>query len=402
MFARGRDRWPVEWVPGKPFDNCYWLRNPGWPARDIILYNGKREVGFVERERQGLKSLDELKAVYLMNELVARHFRDPSAAWDAALMPNDGGISYLANSLDPVCKEGVKLAQIAAKLSDLRRQMHHALDEFYIGDDDGDAERKKRRERGHAAIRDFRAVVERGRFGHLISEMQLDLRAILLRLRQRSGAREEKPAENYDEMLRLLGLAEPSPSADRSEELQPQFRDLANSVMEYWTERMREFPKQDRLLSHLGLDSNTAEVIVVELLDGAIRQNLPTSIAKLIADNRPPIDTDPQAAYRPARAACDLINGYVMRMGYDWKNADQRPKLPDAQGRLAPIFQPLPPPEPNQRLLLSGAERKKRIVLEWLCAFKDLVDKNAERGSDRRVDVAQNERLRRVLRVLAA
>jgi hypothetical protein len=405
MFARGRDPWPLEWVPESPFSNCYWLRNPGWPAHDIIRYEGKVEVGYVDRVRQGRKPLDELKVVYMQNALVQRHFSNPAAAWDAALSLNDGGIGFIAAALEPVCRPEVKLAVIVAKLSDSRRQMYEALREFYVAEDEAEAERKKRRERATVAVREFRHVVERARFGHFLSEMQIDVGAILLRLRRRSTLPPDsaavKPSVDYDEMLDWLGLAQ-TPALSAPSETPPQFRDLANSVMEYWNERMREIPKQERLLSHLGLDPKTAEVIIQELLDGAVRQGLPARIAKIIAENRPPIDTDPQAAYRPARSACDLINGFVVRMGYDAMKPADRPQIADkTTGRSIPIFQPSPMPDRKEGIALPGPERKSRMVVDWLKAFLDLVQKNSELSGNRRVDPAQNERLGGVLQVLS-
>jgi hypothetical protein len=407
MFARGRDPWPIEWVPSTPFQNCYWLRNPGWPARDIIQYQGKVEVGYVDRLQQGRRPLDELKVIYMGNALVQRHFSNPSAAWDAALSLNDGGIGFIAAAVEPVCRPEVKLAQIAAKLSDLRHQMHEALREFYVAEDEAEAEREKRRQRAKVAVREFRQVVERERFGHFLSEMQVDVGAILLRLRRRLSSPPETvtppPTVDYDDVLDDLELGDaPAPSAVAASEPPPQVSDLAKRVMEYWNERMREIPRQERLLSHLGLDPKTAEVIVLELLDGAVRQGLPARIAKIIADNRPPIDTEPQAAYRPARSACDLINGFVVRMGYDAMRAEELPKIPDrTTGRPVPIFQPTRRPSRNDTIALPGQERKNRMVTEWLRAFLDLVQKNSELSGKRDVDPVQNERLGYVLQVFS-
>ena len=70
--------WPGEWTPGKPFANCYWLRNPNYPAETIIVYEPdpadparQREV---RRREDREQYLDNLKASYLGVGAVADPF----------------------------------------------------------------------------------------------------------------------------------------------------------------------------------------------------------------------------------------------------------------------------------------------------------------------------------------
>src|SRR5262249_22164723 len=110
FFASGRDNWVEEWRPGTPFNNCFWLRNPNFIAPGLMRYTNppeRRELGVLEPERIG-----QFKREYLDNKEVGRHFHDPERSWEEAFKLNDGGISFIANSLFPVCRPELKRQQI--------------------------------------------------------------------------------------------------------------------------------------------------------------------------------------------------------------------------------------------------------------------------------------------------
>ena len=59
------------------------------------------------------------RAAFLANKSVSSHFADPERAWTEALRENDGGISYIAAQLRPVCDPALKAEQIAGRLGEL-------------------------------------------------------------------------------------------------------------------------------------------------------------------------------------------------------------------------------------------------------------------------------------------
>ena len=162
--------WPRNWTPGKPFDNCYWFRNPNYPAEAIIRYDGQKEVEFLPEKKERIV---ELRQEFLSIPEASAHFRDPAKAFDEALKLNDGGAGYLVQNLERVSRPELKLQQIAAGLADLRRDLQAQLFRFYVPLDFG----KRLQERRAAADRVLDALesaVMEGRFGILMRSLLMD------------------------------------------------------------------------------------------------------------------------------------------------------------------------------------------------------------------------------------
>lgn len=56
-FGKGSDNWVAAWTPGRPFDNCYWLRNPNYYVDGLIEYDeAMRERRIRRKRRRGWRS----------------------------------------------------------------------------------------------------------------------------------------------------------------------------------------------------------------------------------------------------------------------------------------------------------------------------------------------------------
>jgi len=128
-FTQSADPWVNEWTPGTPFNNCFWMRNPKYPAEAVIKYDGGREVAL---RPEKIDRLAELKRGCLSAENVQRHFADPEAAWDAAMTLNDGGVRYLTEALTRVAKPDSKLKQIKAQLERLSQEALNEVAEYHV------------------------------------------------------------------------------------------------------------------------------------------------------------------------------------------------------------------------------------------------------------------------------
>ncbi|HEY0181287.1 MAG TPA: virulence factor SrfC family protein, partial [Rhodopila sp.] len=106
FFGKAYD-WPTEWLPGRPFDNLFWLRNPAISFGAVFDYGPPLAPGVPAPEigvaPRASAAVAVKRSAYLANSLVRRHIAEPEAAWDCALTPNDGGITRLAGALGPVC-----------------------------------------------------------------------------------------------------------------------------------------------------------------------------------------------------------------------------------------------------------------------------------------------------------
>ena len=112
-FAKMPDAWINEWVPGEPFRNTFWLRNPTYETPVIAYGENKREIDIRE---DMLKRVETLREGAVNAPLVRRHFTDPQAAWEAAMGIDDGGVTRLAGALGTVCRQQTKLDQVSDQL----------------------------------------------------------------------------------------------------------------------------------------------------------------------------------------------------------------------------------------------------------------------------------------------
>ena len=127
-FLCRNDRWSDRWAPGRAFNNVYWLRNPAIAEPEVLQYNASgRETGLVDRGR-----IARMRGRFISAPAARQHFIDPTRAWDEALKLNDGGVSYLAGQLRPVCDPELRRRQIAELLAGLARDMHQCLEPFYV------------------------------------------------------------------------------------------------------------------------------------------------------------------------------------------------------------------------------------------------------------------------------
>ncbi|RJF88194.1 hypothetical protein D3874_15190 [Oleomonas cavernae] len=193
FFGKAHD-WPRNWTPGKPFDNTYWLRNPNFVAKHILDYGadgGEAGIRPSEAER-----IARAKSEFLSNEAARAHFRDPEKAWDEAFRLNDGGISYLAASLAPVCNPAIKRRQIEEQLRSLRHAMSERLGRYHVSGDLAE-ELEKRRAAARACGRRLVACAGDQKFGLLLRALHIRPEALIdlyYRVESNAPAEADAPA----------------------------------------------------------------------------------------------------------------------------------------------------------------------------------------------------------------
>ncbi len=127
-FLCRENRWADRWLPGRPFNNVFWLRNPVIPEPEVLQYNAAgRETGLVDRGR-----IARLRGRFVSTPRVRDRFADPGRAWDEVLKLNDGGVSYIAGQLRTICDPEQRRKHMAELLSTLARDMHQCLEPFYV------------------------------------------------------------------------------------------------------------------------------------------------------------------------------------------------------------------------------------------------------------------------------
>lgn len=402
-FGKGSDPWVSEWTPGRPFDNCFWLRNPNYYVDGLIEYDAERRE---QRIRPGKEQrLTELRDGCLQASAVSRHFFDPAAAWDAALALNDGGVSFLIQQLEKACKPDRKLIQIRGQIGQLRSRLVQALAAYHVSDD---VEKRKDEKRAAAlrVIDDLEQTLSRHRFGSLVSGLMVDQDEIAARI-----ARVPSSVRIANAVSAASGgeaLARPGrPTRPESPEISPQIdvRTMtleefqAETALESWIEAMKSARDDAGWRRAHGLAETSSTDLVAELIHGARRLRLGAHTAESLRDVNFGLTVEQQA--QPAAIlGAETINQFVATLGASDQPEESRAQVPVADGGTRPVFAARPSRNSVADLPARPRNRAEEVWSDWAFALEALFVENAGDGLNGAANVEQNRRLGRILGTL--
>ncbi|WP_445682642.1 virulence factor SrfC family protein [Radicibacter daui] len=411
----GRDGWPADW-DGKPFANTLLLRNPGMKQEHLINYAEIRRLpdgsdhlveGGIAPAKAGL--IAEYRDAFLGSEVTARHFANREAVWNAALSPNDGGISFLVEQLTATIDESLKARQIGERLSEQARTLHSQFRRFYHADDD--AGRQEKDKAIQALRRDLYRSVDPQQyrpFLHLLAAMSLDerecrecfLTVAALKPEQAASTDEAAPAAedpwSDDPWAEVPAVPAPAPAKPRLLVIPDRPASFARDLMNLWADKLRRLPQA---AAGFGLPGRIIEELASELIVGANRLDLGTTIADIVRRQVQAANVRwDDVADRAANLAGTIINDFIADLGFALQPAAERPKRPRSD---MPIF--APPPSFGE--LPELAEHRVRLevdfFLDWATALHRLALDNVSFSGGREIDDVQNARLGRLLDELA-
>lgn len=396
--------WPQEWTPGAPFTNTFWLRNPNVAARALLTYDAEgRETGELDPAR-----MRRLREEFLATPEVQRHFADPARAWDEAMRLNDGGVTYLAERLAPVCNPALKRGQVAGRLATLLRQLAARLDPFHISDD-REAERAKRKAEGQALLPHLAACLQAQRFGLMLRAMQVEAEALshafyrlLLHTPEDGGqpapvsGAAVRAADLAGDLAGLFGAAPDPASADAGSRTDVADQ-LAEAALAEWQERLRSFGADAATASFLLIPREQATFLATQVATGAAWQDLRGRIAEAIRARTGFHERLADSLVKPVMIAERAVNDYVATLGFDRLPEAERPRTP-RENRV--VFAPREAAEDLPALGPLPRPFERDFAIDWATAFARLVDLNVDHAFGGRIDTKANAELGRILAVL--
>jgi hypothetical protein len=398
FFGKEYD-WPRNWSGGAPFANSYWLRNPNVAAKHILDYD---EHGREAAPRASeVPRIARLRDEFLANDDARRHFADAARAWDAAMTLNDGGISYLAESLRPVCDPAIKRGQIAARLEALRADMAARLSPYWHSGD-LTAELAKRREEARVVSRALVACASAQAFGRLIRALQVTPEELTSAWwRMQTEPAEEAPvgtrAGEEDYLAELGDLV--APAAQGEHRARDAFERYADLAVAEWMEKMHRAAAEPETAEQLKLPREAASALVAQIGAGARRTGLSARVAQRLREAASYRQKLSESAAKPVMVAEGVVNRYVHTLGYGEMPVDQRPRA----GRTdRPVFAPRPPVNGAPLLGAQPEPYDKQYHVDWISAFSRLAEENVTAPGGLEIDVAQNARLGSILGALGA
>ncbi|HOW74539.1 MAG TPA: virulence factor SrfC family protein [Candidatus Competibacteraceae bacterium] len=405
-FFGKQHEWPRQWDTQGGFRNSYWLRNPNFKAKHMFDYSEQgRETGI----RPGEKSRIEMfRAAFLQDQHANRHFRNPLEAWEAGFALNDGGITYLAQNLRPLCNPELKRRQLTGQAAQLRSQMAERIDHYHVSDNP-ELELEKRLEAARLVAARLIDCAGEQRFGELLRALQTDsddLEGIYYRIETRVpdekqvvGGPTIGAAVDTQKMKTLLGLSTP---AGASEEMRKDDAALfARETVAEWMQDLQDLSGDPSRCDYYRVPPALMAEFVKELISGAQRLKLEERIVaqtRQVTGFRMKFE---QIVTLPARLTANLLNGYVDFLGYNALALDKRPLLALESGPR-PVFPPRPAPQGGPQLSEQQSTYDQDYYTDWIRAYLDLVERNARFHDGAEVDLAANRRLGELLARLRA
>ncbi len=400
-FGKQHD-WPRQWDIQGAFRNSFWLRNPNFKAKNIFDYDEDgREIGVRPGER---KRIEMFRDAFLKDAVASAHFQNPERAWEAGFALNDGGISYLAEHLRPLCNPELKRQQLAGQVARLREQMVERMGHYYVSDNP-EQEIEKRRVAAQQVAGNLIDCAGEQRFGELLRALQSDcdeLEGIYYRIETRLpdekraiGSPTIGAAVDTGKMKALLGLG-----ASAGGPAEAPRRDdaalFAGEAVAEWMRDLQDLSGNKSLCDYYRVPEASMAEFVKELIAGAQRLKLEEQIVTLVRQVTGFRMKFEQIVALPARLTANLLNRYVAFLGYDALKLEQRPMLPLESGPR-PVFPPRAVPRGGPQLSEQQSTYDQDYYTDWIRAFLDLVERNSRSRDGGEVDLAANRRLGELL-----
>jgi hypothetical protein len=359
-----------------------------------------REVGFRDGER-----VARLKANFLANTDVQKHFADPQRAWEAGMALNDGGIGYLSERLRPVCNPALKRHQVQGQLGDLAKRMVGRIEAYHVSGD-LDAELAKRRAEARLVGRQLLACAEAQAFGLLLRELQVQGETLAEIFRRQQLAAAEAPSAVTAPVGRKTTARElrsefealfdddpsPTPPAEESEEGPRDQADLfAEAAVSEWLQNMHRFASRTDSPELFRMDRDTINTLVAQLAAAARRLRLRESIAGRMRTEAAYSESMANRLLKPVMIAERAINDFVIWMGFEKLPMEARPKA-GREGRSI-FLRPAAPADDMPLLSETPIAYDANFYVDWAVAFVRLVEDNVRGSGGAMVDEKSNARL---------
>jgi hypothetical protein len=394
--------WPRQWIPGAPFRNTYWFRNPNYPAESVIRYDGRREVAFLPEK---LERIAELRAGFAALPEATAHFADPGRAFDEALRLNDGGVSYLVENLSRVCRPALKAQQIASRLEALRAEMRERLARFHVALDI-ETRLAERREAAGQVFDALDGVVAAGQFGSLLRALMVDPAALAHALHGAEGATTEAALPVAAPRIARPGAiprpgAAPALRAEPSSPGNDRERAMARAVVAAWIGALRRTIEAEDFARRFAVPLTALEIVVSELIILARRADIEGGIASDLRDLAT-VERSEQSTVKLALIAATRFNRLTGSLGFTLvPPAGERPAIQDEAGdRVA--FAQRPVSYDARSIGQAPATFAHTYATDWFHGFYRVVEDNAKSASGVTVDLAQNARIGAILAGLQA
>ena len=403
----GNYTWLNEWSNGKPFDNVFLVRKPGFKVAFLEMDNAE-ELAINPKE---VNQLNLLRSTFANDPDIQKHVAQPLEAWDAMMKLNDGGMQRISDYLKTIALPEVKAQRLTEQLNE---SIHHIVENRFSSwyQSEGAEEVNKKRQLAQMIVGEF------SKKGLLVGEflrcLQLpeetirslyfsDYEEALLNKGEEESKVQENSANTFDAGFGFSSegfdlFAEPVPAVveEKPTEKIVESR-FAMAAFKSWIEHLRSISSDQHLMQFFGFTKESVEGLVGELITGANRLHLQDKLSKVVFRNENAGSKRDQLVERQVFSINTEIADFIAWLDFVNQPLTQRPVSRVMNDRV--IFENREVEKVNGLPKLDEQTNNytKNYLFDWFVAFGHFAEGNAGHSAGREIDQISNAKLGAVL-----
>ncbi len=397
-----KTNWLDRWNTQSSFQNTYWWRSPAADQPNLIRYSENHLELSLLPDR--IDYIEKLKQAYLCSELVKKHVRNPLEAWDAALVLNDGGASYVMANLERVCRPELRTRQIRRQIVSNLDKIIDQLRPLYISTDAQDLQEAKLKS-ANGFIGVAASLVQNRRAGDFLAALSIsendgialfdEIRSEMIWGERSKSPQLAKTAMVLDsDLAQMLGLSMPPDSSPKTSN---QTEALVRAFISQWAFLVGKKFEDTSLLQHFGVEPGFVNSICSEVVTALERQGGIAFIADILERHNFQHD-GASSNWKSAATVTIILNDFLM---YTTLQPEKARSVSRVDGTSTTIFSLNPPkPDDQKELVLSekSVQSSKIQLADWAIGFFDMIKQNAFIDIRDEKQMQENQKLGHVLK----
>ena len=399
--------WLSNWSNDGKFNNVFLVRKPGFDV-PFLNVDAKANVELSYNDNYQQEML-MLKNTFVENPDIQEYVNDPDQAWDAMLQLNDGGIGRISQYLEQVAITEVKQQRIVEQLNEqIDYIINMRFDTWYQAGSDEELGKKKQIINNVIKELQGKALL----LGELLKVLELPdqtIRALYHSSHMDNDISNTSGDDVIDNSSNDFGLnTDFQLFPEVNSPLQPQVvanianeSKFAKNVFTAWLEHLRNIVLDKHILQFFSIDQKALSFIVEELITGANRLKLETSLTEKVLANENVGSKRDELESRQISSINMLLADFIAWLGFIPGQTNDIPDSRVNQGK--PIFSsPLTQFSSQLSHPLPVLDDKTKnysqfAIFDWFIAFATLAQENVGHHAGREISQEQNSRLGEIL-----
>jgi len=333
--------WIKKWDE-HPFKNLFWLRNPEIKSSTFMKYENGSEISLNPDDEERLQ---RLKVFFTEDKNVQEHFTNPAEAWDAAMLPKDGGISRIVSGINLVCNPNFREKNLEEKINNLKENFISKVKPFY--NESGEIEIAKKTEILNQIKKEIIHLVQKNDLWMIFDKLNLSLEELkTLYFMVNSGLQTENlgkftsnkfntTKDSEVDLDSLLNSSIESWANESNEEIikdsldvHPRASAYAKKILDRWSTKLRDLVDDSFTAKSLFFTEKTFGLLIEELINASQRLNFFEKLAtKLDAAENNAGATWEKIVDRQMIIAFNTLSDFINQFGMGELPLSQRPKM---------------------------------------------------------------------------